>query len=291
MLVGMDASAAWLVLGTVLGVLLSATVVAGVLAYRWAVPPAAPEPGAAAPRVDDLADFLEHPPGTRTEPPAPADWAMLAAPPPAPAAPPPATADGRGRTYLQLAALSLTALTLVGVAAAVAAATGTGGAASPAPAGPGADPDTPALEGELRAAGIVLEQRAVGVTATYPEIRLRDDGGSTHLELRLPTWNCFTASAPADPAAAGCVRSVVEHAELSTPELVVEREGERLRLHGRAATELRPFGTPPEPSGHAYEFEVTVTPRNDAGGPVTGEVRIGTNTAPLVQELSELDAD
>ena len=294
MLVGMNTSAAWLVLGTVLGVLLLAAAVAGVpTSRRRAARPAAPEPRGSGPRVDDLADFLEHPPGTRAEQRAPTGWATLAPPPPAHTAPGSTPADHPGRTHLPLAALCLAALTVVGVAAAVAAGTGTEeanrtAAATPEPT---VDPDTPGLEGVLRAGGLVLEQRVVGVTAAYPEIRLREDGGTTHLELRLPTWNCLSATAPDDPAAAGCVRSLVEHAELSTPELLVEREGRRLRLHGRAGTELRPSGTPPVPSGHAYEFELIVTPGNDAGRPVTGEVRIGTNSAPLVEELSELDAD
>ncbi|NEK85375.1 hypothetical protein GCU60_06305 [Blastococcus saxobsidens] len=286
------AATAWLVLGAVLGALLVAAVVAGVLAARRRPAPPPAEAHQATPQVDDLADFLEHPPGTRAEPPAPTGWATLAAPLPAPAPPPPADRSGRGS--LPLAALCVAALALVGVAAAVAAATDDADSAAPAAPptpGPGAEPADPArLEGRLGAGGMVLEQRVVGVTATYPEIRLRDDDGTTHLELRLPTWNCLRAEAPEDPAAAGCVPSLVEHVELSSPELAVERDGDRIRLSGRAAAELRPAGAPPEPSGHTYEFEVTVAPGDAAERPLTGEVRIGARTAPLVAELSELDA-
>ena len=286
--------AAWLVLGAVLAALLVTAVVTGVvtgvLAARRRGSPPPPARTGGGPRVDDLADFLEHPPGTRPGRPAPAGWVTLAAPEPAPAAP----AGPHGRRPIPLAALAVAALALVGTAAAVATAV--------EPEEPRATPSRPAdptgsrpgpgrAESQVGAAGLVLEQRAVGITAAYPEVRLSTDGDPARLELRMPTWNCLTAEAPDDPAAAGCARSLVEHAELTSPELVVERAGERIRVHGRVATWVHPAGSAPEPTGRSYDLELTLAPGPDGtGGAPTavGEIRIGTGTAPLVEELSEL---
>ncbi|WP_147251507.1 hypothetical protein [Blastococcus sp. TBT05-19] len=276
-------SAAWLVLGTVLGVLLAAAVVAAVLAARRRPPPP-PADTPAGPRVDDLADFLEHPPGTRPAEPATGSWAALAPPPPPPAPGPARTADERG--LRPLAVLALAALVLVGLAAAVAVgsrAPDRDTAARPSASEPAPTPPAGGTEGRLTGGGLVLEQRAVGITVTYPELRLATDGGTGRLELRLPTWNCLAAAPPEDPGAAGCVPSLVEHAELTSPELVVERDGDRLLVRGPAATELRPAGTAPEPTGRVYDVELALT---DVDGEASGQVRIGTGTAPVSGELS-----
>ncbi|WP_135143670.1 hypothetical protein [Blastococcus sp. TF02A-35] len=277
-------TAAWLVLGAVLGLLLAAAVAAWVLGARRR---RAPGPGGQVgpeQRVDDLADFLEHPPGTRSEPAAPTGWAALSAPPPpAPAAPRAAADPG----YRPVAVLALVALALVGCAAAVAAAARAlerADAGRPAASGPAPSPSPPGLAGRLTAAGLVLEQRAVGITAAYPELELSSTGdGGTRLELRLPTWNCLAAEPPADPAAAGCVPSLVEHAELSSPGLTVQRDGDRMVLRGPAATELRPSGSAPEPTGRVYDLTLSVVAD---GGRAAGELRVGSGTATVTGGLS-----
>ena len=96
MLDGMDipgaaagtATAPWLVLGAVLGVLLAGLVAALVLRRRTPGPPA--HGPAADDRRDDLPGFLEFPPGSGAGSTVPrTGWAPLTAPV-APAAPPPA---------------------------------------------------------------------------------------------------------------------------------------------------------------------------------------------------------
>ena len=285
-------AAAWLVLGGVLGALLVVAVVAGFLAARRRRSlPRDAAPGVA-PRVDDLADFLEHPPGTRPGHPAAAGWVALTGPAPTPATTPPPGADGRD--HLRLAVLAVVALALVGTAAAVATAVGReeprAAPSRPTAAGD-AGPDPGRTEGRLTSAGLVLQRRAVGVTAAYPEVRLSTDGDTARVELRLPTWNCLRTEAPDDPVAAGCVRSIVEHAELGSPDLAVERDGDRLRVHGRVTTSVHSAGSAPEPTGRSYDVELTVAPGRAGEGDAStavGAVWIGTATAPLVEELSEL---
>ena len=293
------ATAAWLVLVAVLGILLLGAVLAGVAALRPRSGAAAPTGDDAAPPVDDLADFLEHPPGSRASLPGRDGWVTLAVPPEAPA-PVPGTA--RRRHPLALAAGCLAALALVGTAAAVVAGTREGdpghawadetsagrpGAPAPAqPVGHGA------VVAELAAGGLVLEPRAVGITAVYPELDLRVDDGAARLELRLPAYNCLTGEPPADPVVAGCATALVEHATLTGADLRVERDGDRLVLRGRAATEIRPAGSAPEPTGRVYDLELTVAPARgrvaDGVRPAVGELRLGAGAAPLVPGRSTL---
>ncbi|MGY2076824.1 hypothetical protein [Blastococcus sp. SYSU DS0828] len=292
----MDAAAttAWLVTGVVLGVLAVAVLVAAtaVVRARRSRAAGAPDP------VDDLADFHEHPPGTRPEPPSPAGWATLAPPSVAPALP--GEDHGRGRAVL--AALCVVALAVVGTAAAVAAgrlaasgsAGGPGtddrGTPGPAPTSDAGAPD--ALVADLVAGGLVLEPRAVGVTAAYPEARLTTSAGTARLELRLPTYNCLAAEAPADPVAAGCTATPVEHAVVEGEDLVVSRDGERWTVRGRAPTVLRPGGSAPEPTGRVYPLELTLVPQGapaaDSARAATGELRLGTGSAPLLPERSRV---
>src|SRR3954451_6400930 len=82
------ATVPWLVLGVVLGVLL--VLLAG-LAAALVFRRRSPRTGVAAPeddRQDDLAEFLESPPGTAAAAP-PAGWAVLTAAPPIEPAPAP----------------------------------------------------------------------------------------------------------------------------------------------------------------------------------------------------------
>jgi hypothetical protein len=131
--------------------------------------------------------------------------------------------------------------------------------------------------------GVVLERRAVGVTVAYPSLGLTAGdlaGGPALAHLRLPTWNCLTDSAPADPVAAGCLRTPTEYAELPAPALKVSREGDRLRLSGRFPTYVRPSGSPPAWTGRVYPVTVTAT---GADGAVEGRLTIGrerTSTVP-----------
>ncbi|MCA0146248.1 hypothetical protein [Blastococcus sp. LR1] len=279
-------SAAELVLGTVLGVLLAVAAGAAFLRARRPGPPRAPEP-TTPPRVDDLADFLEHPPGTRPGEPTAQGWVSLAAPPPPPE---PAPAPAPSVDSRPLVVLCLLALALVGVAAAVAVGSRDPEppveAARPSASEPASDPAPPpeGTTGRLTAGGLVLEQRAVGITVAYPELTLTTDGSGSRLELRLPTWNCLAARAPEDPEAAGCAPSLVEHAELESPELVVERDGDGLLLRGPAATEVRPAGSAPEPTGRVYDLELNLL---SADGTAVGEVRMGAGTAPVSGELGE----
>jgi hypothetical protein len=131
--------------------------------------------------------------------------------------------------------------------------------------------------------GVVLERRAVGVTVAYPSLGLTAGdlpGGPGLAHLRLPTWNCLTDAAPADPVAAGCLRTPTEYAELTTPALEVSRDGDRLRVSGRFPTYVRPSGSPPAWTGRVYPVTLAVA---GADGGVEGRLRIGqerTSTVP-----------
>jgi hypothetical protein len=163
--------------------------------------------------------------------------------------------------------------------------------AAPEPGDPGAGrladrsvevgPD--GMRAELSFAGVVLERRAVGVTATYPTLRLTaadvpDGPAVAHVEL--PTFNCLTDEAPADPVAAGCLRTPVEYADLPTPALSVSRTGDGVRISGRFATYLRPNGSAPVWTGRVYPLTVTVVPGRSAGA-TEGLLELGDDRARL----------
>lgn len=274
MLAGMDipvaTAAPWIVLGAVLGVLL--LVAAGLAAWRRRRGRSEPEPG-----VDDLPGFLESPPGVG-EHPATSGWALLAAPPA-----PPRQPAGRRWPVAALTASGLALLLLAGVAA-VLAVTARSEDRSPGDRFPvTARPEGVALE--LAFGGVVLERRPVGVTATYPRVVVTSDGGQDVAEVELPTYNCLTAEAPDDPEAAGCTPAGTEHARLASPELTLESgEDGEVRVSGRFPTWLRPNGSPPEPTGRAYEIDVTVAPDGRARGgewvPAAGTLRLGEDSAP-----------
>lgn len=295
MLSGMDIPAAsagpWIALGAIAGILLVA--LAGVAAAGLLRPggtPAGEEPADDRP-VDDLPGFLESPPGTGGPDRRTGGWVGLSAPaaaPPAPAASAPPSATGR-----VLAAMALTALLLLGAAAAVAA-TGRDPEPSAAPAPPpgAGDDDRPArAEARLSFGGVVLERRAVGVTATYPRVVLADGGTGTRATVELPTFNCLTADAPADPLAAGCTPTGTEFAELSTPALEVTRAGRELRVSGRFATWVRPNGSSPVPTGRAYDLTITAGPAGRSGEgwvPATGVLELGGDRSGTVDGAAEV---
>jgi hypothetical protein len=149
-----------------------------------------------------------------------------------------------------------------------------------------ATPDVAAAR--LTFGGVVLEPRAVGVTATYPLVEFSTDGDRARAHVELPTFNCLTGEAPADPAAARCTRSLTQYADLASPDLVVEREGDRLRITGRFPTEVRPNGSAPEPTGRTYALQITVAPADGGSGhgwrPAEGELRLGSGRALTVAE-------
>lgn len=299
----------WIVLGVVLGIGLVALAALATTRLRRPAPTAAPEPSEPPEPSgfgdDDLPGFLESPPGSAvSEPGAPGEaWTSLAPVPvppatPRPAAPLPAPDHATVRTLAVLAAVTLL---LVGAAATVAIASrssaagggagpqagGKTGRTPPSSASATAEPDprtAGALAGtelpvgsggvaaELAFGGVILERRAVGVTATYPVLHLTASGGRGRAlaHVQLPTWNCLADAAPDDPVAAGCTRSVTEYADLATPRLSVARNGDLWRIGGRFPTYVRPNGSPPEWTGRVYELLVTTEP---AGRPVEGRVR------------------
>ena len=234
------------VLGIAL-VLLTGLVTGLLLRRRSTGPPSAT---AGAGDRDDLARFLDFPPGSGAADP-PAGWAVLA-PAPAPATGAARPAPRRRRdAVVVLAVMSLTAVLLVGIGAAVAATTGTDGRH---------EHDGQGVAARLTFGGLVLEPRAVGVTATYPSVEVSGDANRARARVQFPTFNCLSAVAPVDPVAAGCTPSVPEYAELRSPDLVVTRAGSGFRVAGRFPTETRPNGSSPVPTGRVYDLAITVTP-------------------------------
>jgi hypothetical protein len=288
------AAVPWLVLGVVIGlglVVLAGLVTAVVLRQRAAdAGPTAPA-GTPEEAHDDLARFLESPPGSESAA-GQAGWAALAPAPVPPTARAHPTPPRRKRrdTVVVLTAMSLTALLLLGVAAAVAAAARpdrrSGPAATSSVSGRGPQHG---LEARLTFGGLVLEPRAVGVTATYPVVEVSTGGGRSRARVEFPTFNCLTGDAPADPVAAGCVRSVTEYAELSSPDLVATTDGDGVHLRGHFPTEVRPNGSAPTATGRIYELRITVVPADGtgerawepaAGALELGSVRVATVDAP-----------
>jgi hypothetical protein len=267
--------APWIVLGVVLGIALVALAgLATALLLRPRRRPA-PPPAPTGWLDDDLLAFRDTPPGFAGAPRrARHGWVSLAPAPPAPAA---VTAD---RPWRLLAGLSGAVLALIGVAALVAGLSG-GEAAAHRPA----ESAQPGVTAELTFRGLVLERRAVGVTATAPSLRLTTAGDDAHASVTLPTWNCLTDAAPADPAAADCAETPTEYADLAEPELEVAPDGDGLRVSGRFATYTRPNGGPPETTGRVYALTFTVAPDDAGGGDgADGEVRLGDDSAPAVNE-------
>jgi hypothetical protein len=303
--------------GAAAGLLLAAGLALGVL-LALLVPPArarhgsrpATPPSPALPD-DDLPGFLAAPPGSEGRRAVPrSGWAVLSPspePPPAPTTPPPLRARP-----LALSA-GLAALVLLAASVAVIATAGTRRPApaehdaarnaaplplpavptAPRPGSPGAGAlaaaDLPAARSGVRAdltfSGIVLERRAIGVTAAYPHVRVSDEAGAALAHVELVTFNCLADAAPPDPVAAGCSRVVPEYAELTSPALQVTRSGAGgLALRGRFPTYVRPNGTPAAWTGEVYELRIEVSPRTTARPgtdvPATGLLQLGSDRAP-----------
>ncbi|MCZ2849973.1 hypothetical protein [Modestobacter sp. VKM Ac-2978] len=267
--------------------------------------------------LDDLPGFLADPPGSPA--PVPPRTSRTGA-----TAVPVGTPGGAvSRTTASVATLTAAAL-LVLAAVAVGAPTGRAGddtlAAPPAGTTPSAapvpnptapDPDvtapiTPAagtgagalafrsvplgadgLAATASFGGVLLEERAVGLTVTYPDVSLTTDGRRALAHVRLPTYNCLTTEPPADPVAAGCIRSITEYADLASPELQVTRDGDRIELAGLFPTYTRPNGSAPSYTGRAYQLAASIAPdgpRRDGTTPATGVVRIGLDSATTAPE-------
>jgi hypothetical protein len=286
------ATAPWLVLGVVLGVLLvlmAGLTAALVLRRRFTRPPPSASGVPDVPE-DDLPGFLESPPGAGAGGvPAQPGWAVLATPASPAGAPVPAP-RGRRDTLVVLTAMGVTALLLVGAAAAVAATSRPDGRrgqherAEPS----GTQNGRGAAEARLTFGGIVFERRAVGVTATYPVVEVSTAGDEARAHVEFPTFNCLGGEAPADPVAAGCTRSLTEYADLTAPDLVVGREGDGLRITGRFPTELRPNGSAPERTGRVYELAITATPADGRSArgwrPAEGVLELGPESVGTVDE-------
>lgn len=229
------AAAPWQVPVVVVLVVAGAVLIAAALAVRARSAGPAPDRSTWHPFPDDdLTRFTDSPPGFGV-----------------------ATGTGRGAGTRAGAGVATRVLVLAGVVALLAAAALTVVIATHAErttASRAAEPQT----ARLRFGGVVLEQRAVGVTVTYPDVTVRVGPRGTVASVRLPTFNCLADAPPADPMAAGCVRSLEEFADLQTPQLSVVREATgALRLSGRFPTYIRPNGSPPEYTGRVYELSVT----------------------------------
>ena len=282
------ATAPWLLLGVVLGVLLvllAGLATAFVVRRRRPTPPVqAPEPGLGR---DDLPAFLESPPGSAAGPAVPqGGWAALTAPA-VPVAPPPLPSRGRRDAVVVLTAMAVTALLLVGAVAAVVAISGPDGRRG-AHSRDGVPAARDAAAARLTFGGLVLEPRTVGITATYPVVEVATDGDGAWARLEFPTFNCLTAEAPPDPGAAGCTPSVPEYAELRSPDLVVVEDGDGLRISGHFPTEVRPNGSVPEATGRAYDVRIAVRPADGGSGrgwrPAEGVLEVGAGRAETVDE-------
>ncbi|MGY1632335.1 hypothetical protein ACI784_11585 [Geodermatophilus sp. SYSU D01186] len=134
--------------------------------------------------------------------------------------------------------------------------------------------------------GIVVERHAVGITVAEPVVSVTATGdpagedGAALAHLSLPTWNCVADEPPADPEAAGCVRSTTEYADLPSPALEVTRDGDDVRLTGRFPTYTRPIATAPAYTGRVYELTVTISPAgpvHDGGAVAEATLFLGTD--------------
>lgn len=268
----------------VLGLALAAAVVRSVLRRR-PVSGDAPEPASDGFRDDDLPGFLERPPGS-----APAAalqgsaWTVLSSPP-APVQPALADRPARRWSAGTVAVAVLAALLLVGAVVCAAVAATAVRPAGPAHAvAPASQRGGDVVSGDLSFGGVVLEQHVVGITATYPRVRLTRGISGLVAHVELPTYNCLATEAPADPVAARCARSVPEYADLPAPALKVHYSADgQLRLTGRFPTYTRPGGSPAVRTGRVYELVITAGPaqgRRAAGEvPASGELSLGADRA------------
>ena len=274
----------WLVVAVVLAVLglaLAAAVLRALLRHRPASEPTGVAQPAAGFADDDLPGFLERPPGSAaTAAPSSPGWTALSLPP-APVAPAPPRPTGRWTAATVAAAVLAVLLLVAAVVCAGVAASRSGPVAASRPE---ADRDATLVSGNLSFGGVVLERHVVGVTATYPRVRLTRGVSGLVVHVELPTYNCLAGDAPADPVAAHCARSVVEYADLPAPALQVSSSADgRLRLSGRFPTYLRPNGSATVPTGHVYQLLISAAPANGRPTtgevPATGELSLGTDRA------------
>ena len=267
----------WLLVGVLLGVGL-VFLVGGTAAL--ARPRRRPDAAPADPGGDDLPGFLESPPGSGGAV-VTAGWSSLS---PGPAAVPAPPTRRRG-TLVPFLAVAVAGVLLGGAAVVVVAAPRTGDRPAPGRPSP-ATPRAAAPAARLTFGGVVLEPRSVGVTATYPVVEVSSEGGRTRARIELPTFNCLTGEAPADPVAAGCARAATEYAELAAPDLGVRTDGDRLEITGRFPTELRPNGSPPAATGRVYELRISATPTRgesrNGWRPARGVLQLGPGRAATV---------
>jgi hypothetical protein len=293
MLGGMDIAAAeapvapWIAVGVLLAVggFLLAGIVAVLVSRRRS-----DRPTGQPPPVDDLQTFLESPPGSSATPHASrGDLVTLTAPPPAPSAP---RTDTRPLGRAVVTAVAGVAVLLLAAAAVVAATATDSSSGRDDRTGPAEGPEE--AEARMRFAGVVLQQHAVGVTVTYPEVELTSDGAAAVARLTLPTWNCLAAEAPNDPEDAGCVTGRTEYAELRSPDLEVTRTDDGMRFGGVFATTTRPTGGAPDETGRSYEIEVSLTVDGDLPpdrwSPADGTLELEDRRALAVEGELRVDA-
>lgn len=259
--------------------------------------------------VDDLPGFFDAPPGSPTA--APVSAGSPAGVPSA-EAPQPATAPA-GRSWIAGLAGAAVLLVVTGGIVAVLAEDGpqraddttTAGATTASTAAPTTSraPLTAAAAGDLATAsvapggdgftarlafeGLVLEPRAVGATFTYPTLEVSSDGSTSLAHLELPTWNCLTPTAPADPMAAGCTASLTEFADLPAPALELREVDGEFSLTGTFATYTRPNGSAPVYTGRSYPITVQAGPDGrvrDGRAPAAGELELGGATTPTTAD-------
>ncbi|MFW3171934.1 hypothetical protein [Geodermatophilus sp. CPCC 206100] len=152
-------------------------------------------------------------------------------------------------------------------------------------------PGEEGVTARLAFGAIVVERHAVGVTVAEPlvSVSARGDGTAALAHVRMPTWNCMTDRAPADPEEAGCARATTEYADLPSPALTVTREGERLRVSGRFPTYTRPIGTAPAYTGRVYELAVTAAPAGrvqEGRATAEGTLFLGTDRVGTVDDAA-----
>lgn len=278
MLEGME-----IAVGVLLGLagLLLVGLVAAFVADLRAGTPTPPPP---ADPIDDLPDFLEFPPGSAGSARPRSDTVVALVPLPRTAAPPPTP---RRPPVPTAAVAALTGLVVMLLVAAVIVAAFSGPGRRDRAAAVSTTVSAARGEARVQFGGIVLEERAVGITVSRPKLVVASDADGPVASLELPTWNCLAAEAPEDPADSGCRPGRTEYAELRSPDLQVTRDGDELRITGDFATSTRPTGSDPEPTGRSYELAVTVSP-DGAAAPgrwvsAAGDLVLGDRRAPLVE--------
>ena len=152
--------------------------------------------------------------------------------------------------------------------------------------GPGGPDQTEASDDDdarLSFGGIVLEERAVGVTVDLPRTGPRRRRRRTRAaDLELPGRR-----GPRGTGRAGLRPGRTEYADLRAPDLEVRRVGDGLRITGEFPTVTHPTGSGPEATGRAYPIVVTVAPSDPARPgrwvPASADLELGDRRVAAVE--------